>query len=102
MKKHLIALLSAAALLAATTATAFAQTALPLINAEVRKVDLETQKITLKHGDIPNLEMSAMTMVFRVKDPALLQQVKAGDQVKVTVDKVKGALTVMSMEVAKP
>jgi len=101
MKKALTALLCAAALLVAT-ASAFAQTALPPVSAEVRKVDPDTQKITLRHAEIPNLEMSAMTMVFRVKDPALLQKVKAGDPVKVTVDKLEGALTVMSMEVQKP
>lgn len=100
MKKALTALLSAVLLMA--TASVFAQTALPQVNAEVRKVDPDAQKITLKHAEIPNLEMSAMTMVFRVKDPALLQKAKAGDQVKVTVDKVEGALTVMSMEPAKP
>ena len=102
MKKALTTLLSSVAALLVATASAFAQTALPLVSAEVRKVDPDTRKITLKHGDIPNLEMSAMTMVFRVKDPALLQKVKAGDQVKVTVDKVEGALTVMSMEMGKP
>ncbi|MES2532968.1 MAG: copper-binding protein, partial [Pseudomonadota bacterium] len=69
--------LSACAALAAA-ATAFAQSALPMIDAEVRKVDIDAGKITLRHGDITNLDMPAMTMVFRVKDPALLQKVKPG------------------------
>ena len=97
MKKLLTSL--AAALVAGA---AFAQAALPKVEAEVRRVDTATQKVTLKHGDIPNIDMGAMTMVFRVKDPALLDKVKAGDKVLITADKVDGNLTVMSMEPAKP
>ena len=97
MKRLLISV--AAALVAGA---AFAQAALPKVEAEVRRVDNATQKITLKHGDIPNIDMGAMTMVFRVKDPALLEKVKAGDKVLITADKVDGNLTVMSMEPAKP
>ncbi|MBS0428764.1 MAG: copper-binding protein [Proteobacteria bacterium] len=97
MKRLLISL--AAALVAGA---AFAQAALPKVQAEVRRVDAATQKITLKHGDIPNIDMGAMTMAFRVKDPALLEKVKAGDKVVITADKVDGNLTVMSIELAKP
>lgn len=78
-------------------AAAFAQAALPSVEGEVRKVDTDAKKITLKHGDIPNLEMTGMTMVFRVSDPALLAKVKPGDKVQFTADKVDGALTVMSI-----
>ncbi|RZL64737.1 MAG: copper-binding protein [Variovorax sp.] len=94
----------AASALLATVASALAQdsAALPRIEAEVRKVDTASQKITLKHAEIPNIDMGAMTMVFRVRDPALLRQVNPGDRVTVTVDRVEGALTVMSMEAAKP
>lgn len=94
----------AACALLLSTANALSQTAgaLPSVEGEVRKVDLDAQKITLRHGEIPNIDMGAMTMVFRMKDPALLQQVKAGDKVIFTADKVDGALTVMSLDVAKP
>jgi hypothetical protein len=71
--------------------------ALPTAEAEVRKVDVSAGKITLKHGDIPNLDMPPMTMVFQVRDPALLGQVKAGDKVRFTAEKIKGAYTVMSI-----
>ena len=74
-----------------------AQVPLPPVDAEVRKVDVEAQKITLRHGEIPNLGMGAMTMVFRVKDPTLLTQVKPGDKVKITADRIGGALTVLSI-----
>lgn len=97
MKKFLIPLAGATLAVAA-----LAQATLPTVEAEVRKVDLETRKITLKHGDIPNIDMAAMTMVFRVADPALLQKVKAGDKVRFTADKVDGVLTVQSLEPAKP
>lgn len=67
--------------------------------AVVRKVDKSAQKITLKHEAIENLGMDGMTMVFHVKDAALLDKVKAGDQVRFTADKIKGAYTVLTIEV---
>ncbi len=90
---------SHAAAPAATTTSM--QTVLPSTDGEVRKIDLENKKITLKHGEIKNLDMPGMTMVFQVKDPAMLDTVKAGDKVKFTVDKVNGAMTVQSIEKAK-
>ena len=72
-----------------------------LIDGEVRKVDKEAGKITLKHGPIPNLDMPAMSMVFRVKDPSFLDKVKAGDRVRFTAEKVQGAFTVTAIEAAK-
>jgi Cu/Ag efflux protein CusF len=70
-----------------------------MTEAEVRKVDVAAGKLTLKHGEIKNLGMPPMTMVFQVKDPAFLSQVKAGDRVNFTADKIKGAYTVLSIEV---
>ena len=69
--------------------------------AEVRKVDLGAGKVTLRHGEIKNLGMPPMTMVFQVKDKAFLNGLKAGDSVKFTADKIKGAYTVMSIEVVQ-
>lgn len=66
--------------------------------AEVRKVDLSAGKITLKHGEIKNLDMPPMSMVFQVKDPALLGQVKVGDKIRFTADKINGAYTVLTLE----
>lgn len=76
----------------------FAQAVLPMASAEIRKIDLETKKITLKHGEISNLDMPPMSMVFAVKDPAMLYKLKAGDKVRFTADSVGGAITVMSLE----
>jgi Cu/Ag efflux protein CusF len=68
---------------------------------EVRKVDKDAKKITLKHGPLQNLDMPAMTMVFQVKDPAMLDKVKAGDKVKFHAEKIGGAITVTKIEPAK-
>ena len=72
-----------------------------MTEGEVRKVDKENQKITLKHGEIKNLEMPGMTMVFYVSEPAMLDKVKAGDKVKFTATKDGGKLTVTAIEPAK-
>ncbi len=68
---------------------------------EVRKVDKEAGKITLRHGPIPNLDMPNMTMVFRVKDPAMLDRVKVGDKVSFAADMVGGQVTVTKIEPKK-
>ncbi len=65
-----------------------------MVKAEVIKIDKAAGKITLKHGPIKNLDMDAMTMVFRVADPAMLDKVKAGDNIEFAADRVNGAITV--------
>lgn len=72
-----------------------------MTDGEVRKVDKDTGTITLKHGEIKNLRMSPMTMVFKVKDKAMLEKVKSGDKIRFAADTVGGALTVTQMEMAK-
>ena len=72
-----------------------------MADGEVRKVDKEAKKITLRHGPLTSLDMPAMTMVFQVKDPAMLDQVKAGDKVKFQAEKVGGAFTITRIEPVK-
>lgn len=84
---------------ASTTATAAANT--DMTEGEVKKIDKSTNKITLKHGDIKNLDMPGMTMVFKVKDPSVLDTLKAGDKVKFKAEKAEGALFVTDIQVAK-
>lgn len=72
-----------------------------MADGEIRKVDRDAGKITIKHGPIPSLDMPPMTMVFQVKDAALLEQVKAGDKVKFSAEKLGGAYTVTKIEPAK-
>lgn len=70
-------------------------------DAEVRKVDKDSAKITLKHGEIKNLDMPPMTMVFQVKEPALLDKLKAGDKVKFRAEKAASGYVVTAVEVVK-
>ncbi|RYF17410.1 MAG: copper-binding protein [Comamonadaceae bacterium] len=96
MLKHI-----AAALLGATLSlSALAQDTLS--EGEVRRVDKSAGKITLKHGEIRNLDMPPMTMVFGVPDKALLEKVKAGDKVRFAADKdAAGNYVVTSIEAQK-
>ena len=77
------------------------QSASALSEGEIRKVDENAQKITIRHGPLTNLGMPAMTMVFHVKDPTMLSRVKAGDKVRFRAEKVNGALTVTEIEPAQ-
>jgi Cu(I)/Ag(I) efflux system protein CusF len=68
-------------------------------DGEVRKVDKEAGKVTLRHGPIAGaLEMPAMTMVFQVKDPALLDRLQSGDRVSATILKEDGTFFIQSAE----
>jgi Cu/Ag efflux protein CusF len=78
-----------------TTAAAKAE---PITEGEVRKVDRAQGKVTLKHGRIENLDMPAMTMVFRATDPRLLDQLKPGDKVRFAAENINGALTVTAIQ----
>ena len=82
-------------------ATATAPAADDMADAEVRKVDKDAAKITLKHGEIKSLEMPPMTMVFNVKDKALLDRVEAGDKVKFKAVNEAGKYTVTDIQVAR-
>ena len=73
----------------------------PMSTGEVKKVDKSSGKVTIKHGPLDNLGMPAMTMVFRVKDPAMLDQMKEGDKINFVAEKVNGAITVIQAEPAK-
>ena len=73
----------------------------PMSDGEVRRVDKSAGKVTIKHGPLQNLDMPAMTMVFRVKEPAMLDQLKEGDKIKFTADKFDGALTVTAVQANK-
>ena len=77
-----------------------AMATLPMVDGEVRKIDLSAKKITLKHGEIKNLDMPPMTMVFQVSDPMMLEKVKVGDKVQFTVEDKNGAMTVLTIEPA--
>jgi len=65
---------------------------------EVKKVDKGAGKLTIKHGPLANLGMDAMTMVFRVQDPSMLDQVKPGDKIRFVAEQPNGQLTVSRLQ----
>jgi len=69
-----------------------------MTDGEVRKVDPGAGKVTLRHGPIANLDMPGMTMVFKVADPKMLENLKEGDKVRFSADRVNGAITVTRIE----
>lgn len=72
-----------------------------LSDGEVRKVDKEGRKLTIKHGPLANLDMPAMTMVFQVKEDVMLDRVQAGDKVRFQAEKIDGKFTVTRLEAAR-
>ena len=83
---------------AAHTAPTTVIAAPTMVAGEVRKVDVKLQKLTLRHGRIESLNMSPMTMVYRVKDPAWLLTLKAGDKIRFAADRVNGYMTVIALD----
>ena len=69
-----------------------------MADGEVRKVDKENKKMTIRHGEIKNLEMPPMSMVFQVRDPALLDKIKPGDKIRFSAEKSEGAFVVTGIE----
>lgn len=72
-----------------------------MAEGEVRKVDTDNKKITIKHGEIKNLDMPSMTMVFQVKDAALLGKAKVGEKIRFTAEKSNGAIVVTDIQATK-
>jgi Cu/Ag efflux protein CusF len=85
----------ATALALASAAGAFAQ---EFTNGTVKKLDTKTKKVTLIHEELKGLEMPAMTMVFEVKDAALLAKLKEGAKVQFVAERVNGKLTVTQVK----
>lgn len=84
---------------ASATAPAAADTTeLPWAEAEIRRVDLAAGKLSLRHGEIKNLEMPPMSMVFTVQDKTQLDGLKVGDRIRFTADQIQGAYTVLRLE----
>ena len=87
MKKFAFTLLTAATL----AMPAFAQTTAPApVDGEVRKIDKEAKKITIRHGEIKNLDMPSMTMVYQVNDAAELDKFKSGDKIQFKAERSSG------------
>jgi Cu/Ag efflux protein CusF len=85
---------------AAQTNVAASQAA-ALSEGEIRRVDKDAKKLTIRHGPLANLDMPPMTMVFQVKDPSVLEQLKPGDKIRFQAEKIGGAYTVTRIEPAQ-
>lgn len=72
-----------------------------MTEGEVRKVDKAAKKLTIKHGEIKNLDMPPMTMIYQVNNGALLDRVKAGDKIHFVVEKSGSGFVVTDLQVAK-
>ena len=81
--------------------TATASPVAEMADGQVRKIDKENQKLTIKHGPLKNLDMPGMTMVFQVQDPAMLDKVQTGDKVRFAAEKLDGKFTVTTIEAAR-
>ena len=79
-------------------AIALAATAADMSEGDVRKIDKAQAKITIKHGEIKNLDMPPMTMVFQVREPALLDKLKVGDKVRFRAEKTPSGYAVAEIE----
>ena len=89
----------APAALAFLAATSLAQA--PQASGEVTKIDKATSRITLKHGEIKNLDMPPMTMIFRVRDGKMIDAVAVGDRVRFTAEKVEGSYMLTAIDKAE-
>ena len=72
-----------------------------MVDGVVKKIDKASGKVTVAHGPLTNLNMPAMTMVFRVKDAAWLDQMRADGKIRFLADSINGTLTIVRFEEAK-
>ena len=106
--KYFIATVAAAAIANTFTSEAFAQDTKPAVTAsvdaskgEIKKIDQDAGKLTIKHGELKNISMPAMTMVFDVSDKAALAKLKAGDKITFVAGNANGQLTATNITVAE-
>lgn len=81
-----------------TAAAAFGAYAAEFTKGTVKKIDTKNEKVTLIHEPLKNLEMPAMTMVFKVADKAMLEKLKEGAKIEFVADRVNGKLTVTELK----
>jgi Cu/Ag efflux protein CusF len=72
-----------------------------LTDGEVRKIDKENGKITIKHGEIKHMDMPPMTMVFNAKDKAMLDKVQVGEKIQFIVIQDAGKMVVTDIQPGK-
>ena len=67
----------------------------------VKKVDPSTAKVTLDHERIPNMDMDAMIMAYKVQAPALLNGLKPGDKIRFSAEEVNGQTLITRIQPAR-
>jgi Cu(I)/Ag(I) efflux system protein CusF len=72
-----------------------------MTDGEIRKIDKETGKITIKHGEIKHMDMPPMTMVFHAKDKAMLDKVQVGQKVQFVVIQEPGKMVITDIQSVK-
>ena len=72
-----------------------------MAEGEIKKINLDNKKMTIKHGDIKSLDMPGMTMVFQIRNSTFLETFNAGDKVKFFAEKFDGAFVITDMQLAK-
>ena len=95
--RMILAAALAVCLISLTSLTTFAAGEGPMVDGTVTEVR-PGGELTIKHGPLPNLDMPAMTMVFKLNDPAMGKGVKKGDKIKMHVEDVGGKLTIMHLK----
>ena len=93
--------LATAATVLVVAASQAAMAASPMTDGEVTKIDKPAAKLTLKHAEIKSLDMPAMTMAYRVKDPAMLDKLQVGDKVRFSVERIDSQYTIVAIEPAR-
>lgn len=91
------ALLGAVLLLALPALAADPQA---LSQGTIKKIDAAAGRVTIAHGPLENLHMSAMTMTFKVQDAKWLEKFKPGDKVRFRVEESKDDYVVVRIEAA--
>ena len=70
----------------------------PMSEGEVRKIDPENRKLTLRHGPLVNLNMPGMTMVFTARDGAMLEGLEEGSRIRFIAERIGGVYTIVRLE----
>ena len=96
----LAALLPATSMATTQAAPAAVAPSADTADGEIRKIDKEAMKVTIKHGEIKSLDMPPMTMVFRVKDAATIDALRTGDKIKFKVVRESGSLWIVDVKPA--
>lgn len=69
------------------------------ITGEVKKIDEGSGSITLKQGPAPSLGFKEdMTLIYSVRDRAMLKQVKVGDAVKFEAESGDSGFTITRIQ----